>query len=63
MFGPARKKEEPLNSYHKDLAASVQKITEQTIFYMLEKLQKENRPGKSLYFGKGWLKIALPMEK
>ncbi len=40
LFGPPRKKEDPLTQYHKDLAASVQKITEQTIFYMMEHLQK-----------------------
>ena len=41
LFGAARKKEEPLTQYHKDLAASVQKMTEQTIFHILENLQKE----------------------
>ena len=40
LFGATRKKEEPLTQYHKDLAASVQKITEQTIFHILESLQK-----------------------
>jgi carbamoyltransferase len=40
-FGEPRKKEEPLNQYHKDLAASVQKITELTIFHMMEHLQKK----------------------
>jgi carbamoyltransferase len=40
LFGPARKKEEPLTQYHHDLAASVQKITEQTVFHILENLQK-----------------------
>lgn len=39
LFGEARKKEGPLTQYHKDLAASVQKITEQTIFHILESLQ------------------------
>jgi carbamoyltransferase len=41
QFGPARIKEEPLTQYHKDLAASVQKITEQTIFHILNSVQKK----------------------
>ena len=40
LFGEARKKEAPLTQYHKDLAASVQKMTEQTIFHILENTQK-----------------------
>lgn len=40
IFGEARKKEEPLTQYHKDLAASVQKFTEQVIFHILEHLYK-----------------------
>ncbi|HEY5369127.1 MAG TPA: carbamoyltransferase C-terminal domain-containing protein [Hanamia sp.] len=40
LFGEARKKEEPLTQYHKDMAASVQKITEQTIFHILDGVQK-----------------------
>jgi carbamoyltransferase len=39
-FGPARKKDEPLSQYHKDLAASVQRITEELIFHILNHLQK-----------------------
>jgi carbamoyltransferase len=39
-FGPARKKEEPLSQYHKDLAASVQRMTEETIFHLLNHLHK-----------------------
>ena len=39
-FGPPRKKDEPLSQYHKDLAASIQRITETTIFYLLEHLYK-----------------------
>ncbi len=41
QFGHPRKKEEPLTQYHKDLAASVQKITEQTIFHILNSVQKK----------------------
>lgn len=39
-FGKQRKKDEPLSQYHKDLAASVQRITEETIFHILTSLQK-----------------------
>jgi carbamoyltransferase len=40
-FGKARKKEEPLTQYHKDMAASVQRITEELIFHILEHLHKK----------------------
>jgi carbamoyltransferase len=40
LFGEARKKEAPLTQYHKDLAASVQKMTEQTIFHILQNAQR-----------------------
>ena len=40
-FGKPRSKDEPLSQYHKDLAASVQKMTEIVIFHMLNHLQKE----------------------
>jgi len=40
-FGPVRKKEEPLSAYHKDLAASVQRVTELLIFHILNALQKK----------------------
>jgi carbamoyltransferase len=39
-FGAVRKKEEPLSQYHKDMAASVQRITEELIFHILNHLQK-----------------------
>ena len=39
-FGKPRSKDEPLNQYHKDLAASVQKMTELAIFHMLNHLHK-----------------------
>jgi carbamoyltransferase len=39
-FGAARKKEEPLSQYHKDMAASVQRITEELVFHILTALQK-----------------------
>ncbi|NDK54515.1 carbamoyltransferase family protein [Pontibacter fetidus] len=40
MFGPARQKTDELTQYHKDLAASVQRITEELIFHILNHLQK-----------------------
>ena len=38
-FGEPRKKDQPLSQYHKDLAASVQRITEELIFHLLNHLQ------------------------
>ena len=40
QFGAARKKGDELTQYHKDLAASVQRITEELIFHILNHLQK-----------------------
>jgi carbamoyltransferase len=40
-FGSPRQKEEPLTQYHKDMAASVQRITEELIFHILGHLQKK----------------------
>jgi len=40
LFGPARQKGDELTQYHKDLAASVQRHTENAIFHMAEDLQK-----------------------
>ena len=40
-FGDARTKDEPLTQYHKDLGASVQRITELLIFHILNALQKK----------------------
>lgn len=40
-FGAARKKDEPLSQYHKDMAASIQRITEELIFHILNHLQKK----------------------
>lgn len=39
-FGEPRKKEAVLSQYHKDLAASVQRLTEIVIFHILNHLQK-----------------------
>ncbi len=41
QFGAERKKEEQLTQYHKDLGASVQRITELLIFHILNALQKK----------------------
>jgi carbamoyltransferase len=39
-FGPVRQKDEPLTQYHKDMAASIQRITEELIFHILGHLHK-----------------------
>jgi carbamoyltransferase len=39
-FGAPRQKDEPLTQYHKDMAASVQRITEELIFHILTHLHK-----------------------
>jgi carbamoyltransferase len=39
-FGPPRNPKGEITQYHKDLAASVQKVTEELIFYILTHLQK-----------------------
>eukprot|EP01035_Chromulina_nebulosa_P011224 gene11224-15014_t len=38
QFGPLRLKDEPVTQRHKDIAASVQKVTEETIFHLLQHL-------------------------
>ncbi|MBE7178754.1 MAG: carbamoyltransferase [Mucilaginibacter polytrichastri] len=40
LFGPARKKEEPLSDVHRNLATSVQDACEKVIFHILAHLQK-----------------------
>lgn len=40
LLGPARQRDEPLSQYHKDLAASVQRFTEELIFHLLTELHK-----------------------
>jgi carbamoyltransferase len=40
QFGPARRKGEPLTDYHRDLAAAVQQVTEETIFHLAEDLHR-----------------------
>ena len=39
-FGETRKRDEPLTQYHKDLAASVQRMSELVIFHLLNQLHK-----------------------
>ncbi|HWB94666.1 MAG TPA: carbamoyltransferase C-terminal domain-containing protein [Puia sp.] len=39
-FGKPRQKDEPLTQYHKDMAASVQRITEELIFHILTHLYR-----------------------
>lgn len=41
LLGPIRKKSEELSQYHKDMASSVQRITEELIFHILNHLQKK----------------------
>lgn len=41
VFGNSRANDEELTQYHKDLAASVQRVTELTIFHMLNHLQRQ----------------------
>jgi len=40
-FGPARKSDEELTQYHKDLAASVQKVCEDAFFHLCEYVYKK----------------------
>jgi carbamoyltransferase len=39
-FGAPRQKNEELTQYHRDLASSVQRVTEEIIFYLLRELKK-----------------------
>ncbi len=39
-FGPKRNENDDITQYHKDLAASVQRVTEELIFHILDHLQK-----------------------
>ncbi len=41
VFGAARPSNEPLSQYHKDLAASVQRMTELTLFHLLTHLHQK----------------------
>ncbi len=41
VFGEPRKPGEPITQYHKDLAASVQRVTEELIFHILKHLREQ----------------------
>lgn len=41
LLGPARKQDEELTQKHKDIATSVQRVTEELIFHILNHLQKK----------------------
>lgn len=43
VFGPERMKGEPLEQKHKDLAASVQHVTEQALFHMMDHLHQKTK--------------------
>jgi len=43
LFGPPRLKEAPLTDFHKDLAASVQRLTEEMIFQLAENLYQKTK--------------------
>ena len=43
QFGPSRKSDEELTQYHKDLAASIQRLTEEIIFHILKHLYKRTK--------------------
>ena len=40
-FGKPRKNSEPIQDFHKNLAASVQRVTEETVFHILNMLHKQ----------------------
>jgi len=43
LLGTARKPEEPITQFHKDLAASVQSVTEQVIFHIINELYQKTK--------------------
>ena len=43
MLGPVRKKNDEINKFHKDIAASTQKIYEELFFKIANDLYKENK--------------------
>ena len=61
-FGPARKSEESLTQYHKDLAASVQRMTEKIIFHILESLHQRTGLDNICIAGGGAQNSAAPIE-
>jgi len=51
LFGPPRRKEEPLSQYHKDLATSVQRVTEELIFHIASHLRKVTKEENLCFAG------------
>ncbi len=43
LFGPARKKDEPLTQHHKDVAASLQEMYEEAFFHILDHVHRVTR--------------------
>jgi carbamoyltransferase len=43
VFGPPRKKDEPLNEHHKNIAASLQEMYEEAFFHLLDHVYHETR--------------------
>jgi carbamoyltransferase len=43
LFGPARKKDEPLTHHHKDVAASIQEMYEEAFFHILDHVHRATR--------------------
>jgi carbamoyltransferase len=43
LFGPVRKKEDPITQHHKDIAASLQAIYEEAYFYLLNDIYKKTK--------------------
>ncbi|GIV41791.1 MAG: hypothetical protein KatS3mg034_1101 [Vicingaceae bacterium] len=41
LLGPPRKKQDQINEYHRDIAASTQRLTEEIIFHMIQHLHKK----------------------
>ena len=49
LFGPARQKGDELTQYHMDLAASVQRYTEEVIFHVLRQVARDHGTGKGVH--------------
>jgi carbamoyltransferase len=43
LFGPARKKDDPLTQHHKDIAASLQQMYEEAFFHILDHVHQETK--------------------
>jgi carbamoyltransferase len=51
LFGPARKKDAPIEMRHKDLAATLQEFTQQVILNLAQQLKKKFRLNKLCFAG------------